>query len=860
MKKILLWCLSVLMVLSVGIAVGCKDKDKDGESSEVSVSYAVSLNTYTLEMDLFGGEQQLQATAFKDNAITDGNIVWESADTNIVQVQNGRLVPVGVGETVVTAYYEEAEAKCKISVKSDSVPVLRVDAYSLKFIHNVSSSYALDAYILFLGEEYRDEAEIEYSIPTEGETVAKVDASGVVTPVGLGETELTVTATFRNYDGIGMRLTIPVAVCQDLEVAVALSQDAPEKLYKQKVVYGGAIYNNQTGFTYNVRQMQENGLVDVSNATVEWKTSDETVATVSNQGVLTAVDAGTVEVWCEYAYNGIMNASNKLSVNILPYAVVEEKTEKVLLLDKSNPSKLPDAAALFGENDSGRLAGIYLNTANILQDGTLAISEYNDGVYAFDVVNENGYAFAYTGAVVSITAKAEDVEFGVLVGEKSSNIRYYNLVLPAIDEIRDLMIKGYKGIRFDYNYKTENTFEKVVVSSKYTSELQKSIEANKNGSFTLCLSDIYDRYDELDEFVRSEYAFNILENSGKLSFNDCSVTKETPETYVDFRLDRYTSMTGFTITNDVEMEGVVAQVAAQATIKANGKATLQSMSAVSKEVTEQWLDDGYNVYRVKYYLAYDEAKMTKKLLAYSQEAQGTTKIGESVPMVANQWTEMTFSLGRWYAIRGNSALFTMDVATADDGSEMEYTLYIASIEAEKDATVNTVDNIRMYAGYPVEMWTPTGEIRGVNEYDKQLGDKTAHFYTRVEQTKYAWGCYINFFTALNITPEQLKALKNAGYTTLDFAIYAKTSVGADTKLVMNPEQKDVYSELHKYTLKDGEWTTVSIDLEFLIAYYDDMNGCRGGKHFWSINPFTLNNGSAIVYELGVGEITPGGKN
>lgn len=863
-KKIIIrvTMLALSAMLSVGGIIGltsCKSGGGSTNSSEISHAgeYSVILNEDFMKIDLFGDGVQLRATTKKNRIETEGNVIWESLNSEIITVdQQGNIKPVSVGEGKITASWEGVKAECTVVVKSDSIPVVKADQTSLGFIYGVSPAYALDTWVLYKGVKYRKDVDFSYSIPDSGKTVAMVDKNGVVTPVGLGETELTVKAIYKNYDKVGMTIKIPVRVSYDVEVNLAYAENSPEELFVKQVEYEGVVYQNQTSFIYQVNKMEEEGLVEVADATVEWKTSDETILSVAD-GEVTAVGAGTASVWCEYVYEGYACASNKIDITVNPYAVIKTLDMRVLL-DKSKPSKLPTATEIFGVEFDGEITTIAIGDSNLLKEGKIEASEYEDGYYAIAIANDEGYAYQVNGAVVSVSVEEDGVLFGLMQGEKSQNERYYNWILPAQKDVEALMNKGYRALKIGYRYNSKNATN-VAITTKYESELGHTATTNVNETLTYDLNIILDRYSDLDEYSRSEYAFKVSEEFGALTLNSCHFTNISSVKNNDFKIDRSFSLSDSTIANNVEKEGIIASVAATVTAKNDGRLIASSRKGISKSSIRYLLNDGYNAYTVKYYLEYDATKMTKRLFAYAAENVNSSAprpiIGDKQRLVANQWAEINITLDA-YCVTGN--LFDLEVATADDGSQMTYTLYIESIKAAK---IEGMDQpIRMYSGYPVEMWTSTISPRGVNEYDKQIGDKTAYFYTTVDvQSTWQYGCPIRFFTGLNINVAKLQQLKEEGYTTLDFDVYAKTSDGSTIDLRTNPEKKDWGGERRLKTLVSGEWQTVSMDIDYLIEYYSLLNGCGGTNCFWVIIPNYLSSGQNIVYEIGVGAIAPGGK-
>lgn len=848
------WLLALLAVGTLTAAVGCTQEKPKVDNAV----YEVTLPTESVQLDLYGGTYQLSATTLKDMLKADGKVTWSSSAEDVVRVVDGRLEPLKAGEAVVTATWNGASAKCTVLVTSSGVPSLKTDYTSLQFIYGVTEGIEIDPWVVYKDVVYREEATFHYSIAEGGDSVASVDANGVVVPVGAGETELTVSASFRNYNGIGMMVRLPIKVFYDLEVNAMISAGNPTELYKKATSYNGKSYAAETTLDYSVYKMTETGMEKIDDAAVVWKSSDPSVLEVSADGKAVARDAGTANVYCEYEYNGIAHKSNAVELTVNRYLLAEIREGNKMLFDKLSPETVPTTAEIFGEAYKGALDGIYVNGKNVLVDNALDIAVLEDGEYEMEYVNGDGYAYRYDTVVASTTLVEGGVRFGLVKGQKEKGVQYYNVFLPTYQEVEGLLFdKGYRALAINCQY-TADGAKTVRIASKYESEINETLTANTASSFLIDLNLFLDRYDGLNGFSKSEYLFSVAEGDGSFTLSALQFTNETSTLYTDFCLDRMTVITGpngnFSVQKNVEKDGRVAQVYGKSTITKAGRVTVSSSEMATKKTMRNWLNDGYDVFEVSYYLGVDASKLTKPLTAYAVDGKHS-KIGEDVALESNKWAVAQFSLSRVYAMRSvYNALFTFDAEPGKDGA-LEYSLYIESVKAKRSG--ETTENIRFYAGNSVDMWTPQlTECFPNAYYGAEVAGKTTNYYATFDVNgAYAWGCTIEFYIGLNVTREQLQGMKDSGKTALEFEIYAKTSVGHSIDLRLNPENKEVYEELHRYTLESGEWTTISIDLDLLISYYDNMNGCGNKTSFWKIMPFDFRKtADTVVYELAVGTI------
>ncbi len=135
---------------------------------------------------------------------------------------------------------------------------------------------------LTLSAATADGNDASYAWAVLDDTVATVDAAGVVTGVAPGET--TVTATGATTGAVGRHALVVVASAAELPPAI--------------VVSGG--YGLTVGETLTLTAATENG----SDASYAWASLDEAVATVDETGVVTAVGAGETTITATGADTG----------------------------------------------------------------------------------------------------------------------------------------------------------------------------------------------------------------------------------------------------------------------------------------------------------------------------------------------------------------------------------------------------------------------------------------------------------------------------------------------------------------------------------------------------------------------------
>ena len=219
------------------------------------------------------GETATAETSYTYDGETPENaqpeVVYTSGDAAIATVdENGVITGVAEGETTITATVGELSASRTVSV---IIPVERLEAESMA-LHLADGPAAL-AYTV-VPENFTG----ELTFASANNAIVTVDANGQITPVAVGDTNVTVTAPN------GMTATAQIRVWdgpQELNLAPA----------KTEVTKG-------SGTQIGVTDEQGN---DVEAESLTWASSDETVAQVSGGWVdVTGTGAVTITASTEY--------------------------------------------------------------------------------------------------------------------------------------------------------------------------------------------------------------------------------------------------------------------------------------------------------------------------------------------------------------------------------------------------------------------------------------------------------------------------------------------------------------------------------------------------------------------------------
>ena len=191
---------NLFVLLLCGVMITACSKEEDATNINVS---GVTLNKNATTI-LVGGTETLVATVSPDNA-TNKKVIWTSTDESVATVNvSGVVTGVAEGTATISVTTEDGgkTASCTVTVSSTEVNVTDVilDKESMVLLTGES-----DNLVATIVPDDATNQNLTWS--SEDETIATVDASGLVKGVSVGETMITVTTE----DG-GMTATCAVKV------------------------------------------------------------------------------------------------------------------------------------------------------------------------------------------------------------------------------------------------------------------------------------------------------------------------------------------------------------------------------------------------------------------------------------------------------------------------------------------------------------------------------------------------------------------------------------------------------------------------------------------------------------------------
>lgn len=331
-------------------------------------------NTLTLEK---GEKETLTATVAPTNATNKG-VTWSSSNPEVATVDNGVVTAVSAGEAIITVTTEDGAktATCKVTVNApQTVPVTGVTLTKTELTLAEGGSEKLTATV-----EPANATNQTVTWSSNNEQVATV-ADGTVTAVKAGTATIMVTTA----DGS------KTAAC---EVTV----NAPTKPVTN-VTLEPTTLTLEAGSTGKLTATVEPS--DATNQNATWESSNNEVATVGQDGTVTAVKEGTAAITVKTA-DGNYQATCAVTVkpqNVLVTHISVTGTASLYVGDtakltaKVEPTNATNPAVTWSSNNE--------SVATVGTDGT--VTAVSAGTATITVTTEDGQkTAACTVTVLSV--------------------------------------------------------------------------------------------------------------------------------------------------------------------------------------------------------------------------------------------------------------------------------------------------------------------------------------------------------------------------------------------------------------------------------------------------------------------------
>ncbi len=224
--------------------------------------YVESIELSESELELLVDETASLTYTIDPSSAENADVKWSSSDKDVAVVsKNGKVTAIGAGECTITVEAQGKEATCEVTVID--VESLELSESSLELMIDTEAELTCT-----IEPKEAKDAVVEWS--SSDKDVATVSKKGKVIAVGIGT--CTITA---KVQGITATCTITVYNVE----ALSLDKTSME-----------LVVEDTQQLSYLISP------AEASDVAVTWTSSDESVATVSKDGTVTAVGPGTCTI------------------------------------------------------------------------------------------------------------------------------------------------------------------------------------------------------------------------------------------------------------------------------------------------------------------------------------------------------------------------------------------------------------------------------------------------------------------------------------------------------------------------------------------------------------------------------------
>ncbi len=232
----------------------------------------IELEDFAIDQDDFtmarGTTDTLTVTATPEAALAGKTVTWSSTDDSVVKVdQDGKIEAVGIGTATITAAVDDFSDSVDITVNA---PLTGITLNKQETTIKKGDTVDLD--VIYNPEDTTDSKDVIWT--SSDDTVATVDEDGIVTALKDGTTTVTAKVGDLTADCIVNVREVPLE-------GIDLNQNA--------ITLNKGEKSDALVVSYNPNDTTDD-------KTVIWTSSDKDVATVDENGVVTATGAGTTTI------------------------------------------------------------------------------------------------------------------------------------------------------------------------------------------------------------------------------------------------------------------------------------------------------------------------------------------------------------------------------------------------------------------------------------------------------------------------------------------------------------------------------------------------------------------------------------
>ena len=300
------------------------------------------------------------------------SVVWKSSNESVAVIEDGKLIGISAGTTVITASVGNEEQTQTITVVDNGLaPIINFDNLPLL----KGDSFTLNPITYFKGRVMED---VTYEYSVADASIASVDGN-VFKGESYGSTDIEIKMSWR-----GNLIKTETIVC---------TVNENKAVYTNKLSYDLYLIRNVLDATFAVSETIETRVFNegnkIENVTFTWTSANEEIVSVNKAGVITAVGVGETTVLGTATVGDEKFTTREIPVKVSsPYL----RTNIDVLHNVNSGSTMSfDVAQVLGEGYSiGKIIDLEDGKEYEVTDNMLDVRGFSLGEYQVAIYEESG--------------------------------------------------------------------------------------------------------------------------------------------------------------------------------------------------------------------------------------------------------------------------------------------------------------------------------------------------------------------------------------------------------------------------------------------------------------------------------------
>ena len=342
--------------------ISAKAGEKTATCSVVVAKKIIAVTSVSLnktELSLTKGQSETLVATIKPDDATDKTVSWSSSNTGVATVEDGKVTAVGGGEATITAKAGEFEATCHITV---TVPVTSISLDKTTMTIEEGTTASLTATV-----QPNDASDKSVEWSSSDESVAMVE-NGTVTAVKEGSATIMARAGDKTAE---CKVTVSKKVI--IVTSVELNKSTLELKKGESEILSATVTPD-----------------DATDKTITWSTSEASVASVDQNGKVTALKSGTATITAKAgektALCSVKVTTPIESISLDRTSVTLEEGHTTTLIATITPNDA-DVKTVEWSSSNASVASVANGVVTAVAEGEATITAKADGMEATCIVS-----------------------------------------------------------------------------------------------------------------------------------------------------------------------------------------------------------------------------------------------------------------------------------------------------------------------------------------------------------------------------------------------------------------------------------------------------------------------------------------